>query len=239
MSERKRNQSKRSRQPRRRRGPRRQQRVPGQLTSTTQTSGYSIPLRPLFGYTARKTLQYYTVGTVTSGASTAGTYVFAANGLFDTDITGSGGQPMGFDQMMLLFNHYTVLTTTIKVTFYSDTASLRPTVALSVSGSSTGLTDYAQLIENGDVTLQTLMYPGAFGSVCTMRRSVPIGRFQGVRDPMDDPDLRGDSASNPAELTYFHLSVWNQGSVALVTAAFNTIIEYDVLFQEPRKLTRS
>lgn len=242
MSERKRTQSRRKP---RRRAARRSKRPSGfessqgLMQSSVTQSGFSVRSKPLFGYKARKNLQYYTTGTITSGASAAGTYVFAANGLYDTDITGSGGQPMGFDQMMIFFNHYTVLSTRIRVVFMTNSTNLRVSCGLSVNGSSTAITNYEQLIENGDITFSVLEYAGAFGGTTTMKRQINHGAFQGLVNTIDDPDMRGDSASNPAEIVYCHLSVWNPASATVVTADFQVLLEYDVLFHEPKKATLS
>lgn len=207
--------------------------------SSVLTSGFTIKSKPLFGYTARKLLQYYTTSTITSGASSAGTYVFSANGCFDPDITGSGGQPMGFDQMNVFFNHYTVLRSRIRVVFMTNSTNLRVTAALSTSGSSTAVTSIETLVENGDLTFQVLEYAGAFGGTATLKRAVDVGRFQGIPLTINDPDMRGDSASNPAEQVYYHLSVWNSASATVVTCDFQALIEYDVIFHEPRKGTLS
>lgn len=180
-------------------------------------------------------LQYYSPGGVSSGASTAGGYVFSANGMFDPDVTGTGGQPMGFDQAMLFFNHYTVHSCKIKVIAQANSTTLRSNVALITSGSSTVTTSIAQLIENGDVNFTLLGYAGQMGSSCTLTRTLNLGQFQSVRDVLDDPNMRGDSASNPAEQAYFHIACWNAASATVVGIDFQVLLEYDVTFHEPRK----
>jgi len=206
----------------------------GTAASVTQ-SGFVIKPMPMFGYRIRKKLNYWTSGTITSGASTANSYVFSANGLFDPDVTGTGGQPMSFDQMMTFFNHYTVHNATIRVIFMTNTAILRASVGLFVSGSSTTTTSIEQLLENGDGAIQVLAYAGQFGGTATLSRYLDAARFQTVTDVMDDPNMRGDSASNPAEQAYFHLIVYNPASSATVSVDFQVIIEYDATFHEPRK----
>jgi len=214
--------------------------APEPTRGSSNVHGFAVRAMPFFGYKVRKQMPYYTFGAITSGASNlAGAYVFSANGCFDPDITGTGGQPMSFDQAMLFFNHYTVHKCTIKVTFMSDAAALRSTVGLFVSGSSSVTTSLETLIENGDGAIQKLNPASVAESMCTFRRTLDVGKFQSVDDVMDDPNMRGDSASNPTEQAYFHLVVYNTGTTATVQVDFEVELEYDVTFHEPRKGTIS
>lgn len=194
---------------------------------------------PLFPIRTRRNIQYYAAVGFTSGASTAGTYVFSANGCFDPDITGTGGQPMGFDQAMVFYNHYTVLRTRIRVTFQSEATAARANVALSTSGSSTATTSIQQLMENGNITFLTLEYAGAMGGAGTLKRTISPAKYQGIQQVLDDPNMRGDAASNPTEQQYFHLSCWNAASAATLSVTAQVLIEYDVMFTEPKKGTVS
>ncbi len=67
-------------------------------------------------------------------AGTAGVlarYVFSANGAYDPNITGTGHQMMGFDQMMLFYEQAVVVRSKIQVTFSSAFASdLRVAISL-------------------------------------------------------------------------------------------------------------
>jgi len=210
--------------------------APSVTRGTPQAAGFSIRSMPFFGYKVRKKLPYYLTGSVVSGTSgLAGAYVLSANGLYDPDITGTGGQPMSFDQAMAFFNHYTVHSCRLKVTFQSDSATLRLTCGVFVSGSSTVTTSVETLLENGDGAIQILEYAGAYGGIATFSRSLNVGRFQSVANVMDDPNMRGDSASNPVEQAYFHLVVFNNSSAATGQCSFQAIMEFDATFHEPRK----
>jgi len=208
----------------------------GNTTGSITKSGFTLKSMPFFGYRVRKRVPYYQSGVVLSGASgLAGAQIFSANGLYDPDITGTGGQPMSFDQAMTFFNHYTVHNARITVTLSSDSTTLRATAGLFISGSSTVTTNVEQLLENGDGAVQQLQYAGTMGSSATFTRSINVGRFQSVRDVMDDPNMRGDSASNPVEQAYFHIIVFNATTAAQVQCEYMAIIEYDATFHEPRK----
>jgi len=188
------------------------------------------------GYEYRKLMPYSSFGTLTSGASNAaGAWVFSANGMFDPDITGTGGQPMSFDSFMAFFNHYTVHACTMTVTFMCDSTTLRPTVGLFVSGSSTVTTDIGVLEQNGIGAKQIINIANAAQSMATFSCNLDVGRFQSVRQVMDDPNMRGDSASNPTEQAYFHLVCYNTGTTATCQVDWQIDMEFDATFHEPRK----
>jgi len=175
---------------------------------------------------------------VVSGAGSAGAYVFSANGCFDPDITGTGGQPMGFDQMMIFYNHYTVMRSKIQVVFRSTSAVGR-VVCIAVSGSATPLTSIEQIEENGRCVLAWLNPTGIADSHARLTAPANMTKFQGLVQVKDDPDMRGDASSNPAEQVYYLLYCWNPIDVTVVSAGCSVRIEYDVWFHEPRSASLS
>lgn len=194
---------------------------------------------PLFPYRTRRNLQYYASGSIITGTATANAYVFSVNGIFDPDITGTGGQPMGFDQMMTFYNHYTVLRARIKLLINNTSATLTPSVGIMLSGTSTVTSSIEQAVENGDLAFSQLGFAGGQGSMSRITRSCDCAKFQGIDDIMDDPNMRGDGSSNPTEQMYFHITTWNPYTAAQITSNFQVVIEYDTMFHEPRKGTIS
>jgi hypothetical protein len=192
-----------------------------------------------FGQRTRRLLPYSQAFiSITSGAGTAGGYVFSANGLFDPNITGTGGQPMFFDEMMRLYNHYTCLKSNIRVNFANTTSAAECTVGLAVTGASTLVTSIEQIMETGRVSTMALNPLNINGSQCNLRAGVNCARFQGIQTRglaiMSDPDMRGDAASNPTEQIYFILYVWRPFDSTVCTVAAQVILEYDTIFHEPR-----
>jgi hypothetical protein len=207
----------------------------GPMSASTSTQGFVVRSMPLFGFRTRRTIQYF-ADVAIAGTGTPGTQVFSANGCFDPDITGTGGQPMGFDQMMLFYNHYTVMRSRIRAVFQNlTTGGVIATCVLSVSGSSTPVTVVEDLIENGDCSIESMGFTGGYSGGCTQRRTLDVGKYQGLRNTIDDPDMRGDSASNPVEQVYYHLSLYDPVGAGAVSALVQCLIEYDTIFHEPRK----
>jgi len=205
----------------------------GQM-ATSMNFGMVVKTKPLFAYRTRRRLQYFASSTLLTGTATANAYVFSANGLFDPDVTGTGGQPMGFDQMMAFYNHYTVLKSKITVLCVNQTALLTPSVGISVQGSTSVTSSIEQLIENGDIVFHSLLPAGVMGSQAKLTRGVSMKWFQGINQPLDDPNMRGDGSSNPTEQTYFQIVAYNPFSATQATIGFQALIEFDVIFQEPR-----
>jgi len=164
-------------------------------------------------------------------------YVFAANGLFDPNITGTGHQPMGFDQMMLSYNHYCVMDAQIRCTFKNTLAS-NLQVAVTVSPTATPQSVVDTILEFGGLQTTCLEVKGVSGAVQTISESVNIGRIQGVVNPQDDPSLQGSAAANPAEVTYFILYAWDSAGTS-GSANCDVQIEFTALFTEPRVLSPS
>lgn len=192
---------------------------------------------PLYASSARRKLRYSTNISLTATSGIPSGYLFAVNGLFDPDVTGVGHQPMGFDQIMLSYNHYCVFNTRIIVTFKNTTANTS-TVAIRLDANNSVLTDPVQIIEYGALQMEQIESKDSNGSAVTLTSSVNLRRIQGVRFVQDDPDLRGGLSSNPVELTYFHLMVWNTLGVTSTIGA-DVVLEFDALFTEPRDLSTS
>lgn len=193
---------------------------------------------PLFPARFRGSLRYADTVTLSSTSGAVASYVFSCNGLYDPDISGTGHQPAGFDQMMLSYEHYTVLRARMTATFHNNTASVNPTAALGLNASSTPITTVTQIIEDGLVTTVRMNGNGVYGCVQTLQRSIDIGRFGGVPKLLDDSNYRGSVAGNPTEQSYFMLQLWNT-ELSTSSSAVDIEIEYDAVFTEPRKLSSS
>ena len=183
----------------------------------------------------RTKLTYYDVATISTGAGSAGTRVYSSNGLYDPDITGTGHQPMPFDQLMLSFEHYVTTKALMVVNFKNTSTTNTMSVAISANASSTPQTAYGQLCENGVLVRDRLgMYPYA-DSVKTLSFPIDVGRFGDVRTLIDNPNYEGSVSANPTEQSYFHISCWNPDTVSSTDCICEIYITYTAIFREPRK----
>ena len=198
-----------------------------------------IILRGIPGFRAleyRTKLNYYDFAyTISSGAGSAGTRVYSTNGLFDTDITGTGHQPMRFDEMMLAYEHYVCHGAVMKVSFKNTSTTLACVGMLSLNASATPITAIQQLVESGvNVRERLNMYPYD-GSVSVLELPCDVGRFGAVRNLLDNPNYEGSATANPTEQSYFHISWYNPETVSSIDTVIDVEIVFDVTFREPRK----
>jgi hypothetical protein len=200
---------------------------------------------PLFPTRFRKILSYSEAGLAIAGtAGLAGNYFLSANGLYDPNVSGVGHQPLGFDEMMLLYNHYTVVRSKITVHFInSSAAGVYSSCGLYLSPDTTSITVPSRLIENGLISWANLMPINTFGCMKTISLGCDIasyyGRNKNMRSLCDDTDLYGTAAANPNDQVYFAVLVFDPTLANNVSVAFVVEIEYEAIFWEPRKLTQS
>jgi len=183
---------------------------------------------------------------VTGAVGAVGGYVFSANGCFDPNITGTGHQPMGFDQMMLMYEQATVVKSRVSFSVNNaSAANIAAGVGVYLSPDTTVLTSMSRSLEAGLINYRMLSPINVFGAFvndlalsCDIRKY--FGRSRPSRDILNDTELATTAASNPIEQVYYILVVTD-----LLTGANTTVldfvvnIEYDIIFWEPRKLIQS
>lgn len=146
---------------------------------------------------------------------------------------------MGFDQMMLFYNHFCVIKSNIKVVFRQLSAQ-KAQVSLRQDASSTPITVIDRIIEMGGNQLEWLEASGIQGDQKTLELSIDVPRLQGItwQTALSDPTLRGDAATSPTEVSYFHLQAWDSGAASSSIVA-DVVLEQIAYFMEPRNQIES
>jgi hypothetical protein len=206
----------------------------------------SIPNQP-FPPAFQTTLTY--VETVTSPSTIAGAasvYLFRANSCYDPNYTGAGHQPLGFDQWMAFYNHYTVVSSSIEAHFNvnSETVATGGETAIGVAllASNSALTDLNRLQE-APQSRWKVMPAGApqLPSTMLVRHhfdgakffNVPYGTMLGTTA------YSGDDSSNPTEDSYFELFSALTNANSNAARNVTVTIRYKVVFTEVKLLTTS
>lgn len=198
------------------------------------------PWQPIFPSSITRRLRYSTSFAVTATSGAIGTIqVFRANDLFDPDFTGTGHQPMGFDQMMVWYNHFTVLRSKITCVV-KNTGVGSPTACLRVDGDSTTITVIDRVVEVGGCVTESLEGKNVYGANKSLSISADMMKLQNVSRSAitSDPSLQGSAGASPVECTYYHCMLWDPQAVT-ANAEWEVVIDYEAVFSEPRVLTQS
>jgi len=191
----------------------------------------------------KRTLRYAQTNVIDVPNFGTSAQVFRANSLFDPDFTGTGHQPNGFDQLMVAYNHFTVVSARIEVRVVqagTGGGSIEPG-AIVVGYSDTGTfmasqADYATCVEKRNV-MATGFYGVATstGNAFVLRGALNVARLLGKTEQqiVEMANLRGNASANPVEGYFFELGLFsfsfNPGAITVVST-----IEYDAVFTEPK-----
>lgn len=137
-------------------------------------------------------------------ADTLTYHLFSCNGMFDPDITGSGHQPLGFDQLMALYNNYEVLGSKITVD-----AQLEPGATVTQSNVVVGIhvnddtsihgNSLDALLENGKTTYRQLT-DQQMKTRMVYKWSEKKSLGAKIRG---NSEVKGTAAVNPSEQQYY------------------------------------
>lgn len=179
-------------------------------------------------------LRYNDQLTVTGSTGFAGVKVFSANGLYDPNITDSGHQPRGFDEIMPLYDHFVVSACKVKVE-YTNTETATPVTAfIAVRDDSAVETAPNNYYEHEGCKTYPLGIANG-NSTHVLSHYCNIKSFLGRGNVMSDPELKGSAAANPTEQAFFHIGVAATNQSSSVSTRINVFLEYIVTFIEPKR----
>lgn len=170
-------------------------------------------------------LRYAETQLLTEAAVGAGVQqVWNLNGIYDTNATGAGHQPLYYDQLFSAtgpYQRYTVDFARIEVTISNNaTVPILAAVYLQV-----GALDYPSrdlLLEKPGVKVVQLSSVNAGGSTKTIGWSVDLAKLFGVphRKLIADDVYSGFWNSNPSQICFAVAMIYSMPGVATVAAAF-------------------
>jgi len=223
----------------------------GKGSTTTTLKGtamgdmrFSLPL--LGRHFQHKHMLYYDPGferVGTGGVLT--TYFFRANDVYDPDATGTGHQPVGFDQAMLFWEQFCVFGSKITVNFMNN-SFIFTRVGICLSPDQT-LSDVHEIMENGynvSTVLQgaTSTQVGGFNAIKMLSLSCDNPKYFSSKNKetyFANPNFTGTAAASPAEMNYYCVYTFCNNGNNNTDVFFDVELSYDVRFWEPRKIANS
>lgn len=163
--------------------------------------------------------------------------IFSANGLYNTRIGSSADhQPRGFDQLMEMYHHYTVVGSICKVKYAPDSLGAPAHCGISVCAAGARLTDLNTYLEKKNTIDKILVPPGRY---VTVNKGCSLKKFLRVPGLLTNPECQGNINANPTEEVYYHIYMGPLAPVATGTANLSIVIEYAVVFSEPQAVAQS
>lgn len=214
---------------------------PGQFSSAraflTPTNPFPDRKRCTLVYTENVVLTSVTL--LTAGNE----YLFNTNSVYDPNNTGSGHQPMFFDQLNLLYKKYRVFGVSIQVTFYNPTTTTMWCAILphnsQDAGSATNQTPDT-LYERPGVNW-TIM-PKYGDQAVTMQQSWKVWELEGMTylQWLADGGFDANVNANPAALQKFGIVAGDMAAPSAQSSITAMVrIAYDVEFYAPQTQTQS
>lgn len=181
-----------------------------------------------------------TINPTTGGV--AGVYVLNAIGLFDPDISGTGHQPRGFDELMTMYNHYQVVGGKVTVTFahQNNATNVNQYVGIALKDGITPYTNPNDYLEGRNVVSTVLPANTTQPHTRTLSKTFSLRKFFGVTKPLSSNQWRGNESTNPNDGAYYHLfvaPVLGATDEPAITATWR--MEFFTVFTEPKNPLQS
>jgi len=137
-------------------------------------------------------------------AGLLGVYQFSLNSLFDPNITGTGHQPVNYDQYALMFDRYQVYRAQVKASVYNTNS--QQVAGITATRDPTSAAAFEIYVENGITDWAPLDTAGSGQAVKTFTLDIDLSKLWG----MDHATYMGHDrcqalfTNNPAEMGHLH-----------------------------------
>lgn len=189
--------------------------------------------RTMFGFPPRllTKLRYADTFNVTSLSGSLAKWVLSMNGIYDPDITGTGHQPLYYDTYASIYNHYSVVSSKLTVSFANMYASTAAEVGVILNDDSTATSSYSTIREQ-NTGKSVLLAPLSGGlSVKTLTLNFDCKRDLGI-DPYTSEAYKTPVGQNASEDSDGIIWAAPADTTSSGTVQAIVMIEYLVLFSE-------
>lgn len=172
-----------------------------------------------------------------AGIAGIATQVFSCNGLYDPDISGTGHQPRGFDEIVVMYDHWRVLGAKITLRVQNGSSDQGSIFGISIQQNNTPLTLLNDYLESGTVVSKMVGTNDGMGVNGASYKLAPY-KWLGLKSTEDT--YAGTTSSNPNEQAFFHIFTGCvDDTVNPAALQCYVVIDYIVQFFEPKFLTQS
>lgn len=187
-------------------------------------------------------LSYNDIKLLQSLAGSGVAHVYRANSCFDPDFTGTGEQPVGYDQWSSFYNRYRVHASKIDVKFIV-TNTTTPDNAIGVSVTPSSQTNAIGIFEDyigNTYSKWDVLGPNTGTSKSDLSNYISISKFQGKPGVKYDDVNSALIDGNPGRQSFWHIFAQTMNTGAGTTnIRYISRITYYVEFYERKSLDES
>jgi len=193
------------------------------------------PSRQLIPPAFRATLSYTESVAITGSTGSVGTYSWRINDLYDPNLSGTGHQPLGFDQYMLLYNKFRVMNCSWELHLIGGVA---PSAAVGVVCQNHQPTSVGPvgLYERDECQFRMISQYTTGQNTTVIRGSENLARLQGTTETQykgSDTNF-GISSASPTELMTLTCQVQDSTGGSNTVVVYGLVkLSYDAMFYDP------
>ena len=154
-------------------------------------------------------------------------YIFSGNGVFDPNVTGTGGQPAGYDQWCAFYGRYLVLGSTISIKAWDNSTTNNLVMSVFPTDTTGGVSTVIDSISQPYARWNIMNYGGGY-AILKLRNGISTSKVWG-KDCRYDDLFAAATGAQPSNQWYWCL---NMDSSPGSNISYTMIVEitYRVLF---------
>lgn len=185
------------------------------------------------------THKFYLTGGLTSTSGNIGSYKISCNDMYRPDLTGgTTKQPMFFDQISVLYDHFTVIGSRCKFTVTPETTTTNTSrCAMFIDDNATTAQTSLDAIAEQQQGKGIKFFLAGNNNYQVYTSKWSARKFFG-KSPLANTDLQGTPSASPIEQSFFTLCVQTDDTA---TIGFNFIaqVEYIAVWAELKEVSQS
>lgn len=202
------------------------------LKTGFKSTFYGMPKQKLASF------KYCDTINLTPGA-TVGSYRFSANGMYDPNITGTGHQPLGFDQLMAFYDQYTIIASKIHIKWLNQNSNPLFCGLFLNDDTTTIPVSQTDFMEQTNSKYAILTPPTGSQDILTQKGGFSAKKDLGISKPLSASQLLGTASTNPSEQMYYELFYYASGDTTANSIKAYVTITYIAVLTERKDLIAS
>lgn len=203
----------------------------------------SGPVVNLFPNSLMRKLKYVDTVTINPASASRARHVFRSNGMYDPDVTGTGHQPRGFDEIMAAYYNFHVIASKITVTQLTSVTSVNGYVFLahdSTGDPLSGEANDSSAFECTSIVSKPTVLADTTGNTRKFKVSRSVKHKQYFKSKiLSNPNFTGTVSNDPTTQAYWTIYYQNIQGGDPDSMGFLVEVEYIAVFTNPRQIGSS